>query len=62
MCASGRVQSALAFSAGEHRVVSLQYLDRSGAPLPPDVWGEAFGFRLLHRQNVMIEAALICGG
>jgi len=62
MCESGRVGSVAAFSVGEHRNVSIVFLDKNGAPLPTGVWSEAFGFRLLHRQTVKIEAALICGG
>ena len=62
MCESGRVESVQAFSVGEHRNVSIVFLDRNGAPIPAGVWSETFGFRLLHRQTVKIEAALICGG
>lgn len=62
MCDSGRVQSVLAFATAEHRIVSIVFVDKSGVPIPADVWSEAFGFRLLHRQTVRIEAAMTCGG
>ena len=62
VCQSGRVQSVLAFAMGEHRMVSIVFVDRAGAAIPAGVWSEAFGFRLLHRQSVKIEAAMICGG
>jgi len=62
MCENGRIQSVLAFSIGEHRMVSIIFLDKTGAAIPEGVWSEAFGFRLLHRQTVKIEAEMICGG
>lgn len=61
-CESGRLQSVLAFAQGEHRIVSILYLDKTGAAIPAGVWSEAFGFRLLHRQTVKIETAMTCGG
>lgn len=61
MCASGRIQSVLAFATAEHRVVSVIFLDMSGSPIPANVWSEAFGFRLFHTQTVRIEATMICG-
>ena len=62
VCEAGHVQSVLAFAMGEHRMVSIVFVDRAGAAIPAGVWSEAFGFRLLHRQSVKIEAAMICGG
>jgi hypothetical protein len=62
MCETGGVQSVLAFAVGEHRIVSLVYVDKAGASIPDNIWSEAFGFRLLHRQTFKIEAAMTCGG
>jgi len=62
MCESGHVESVLAFATAEHRIVSIIFVDKTGSAIPVDVWSEAFGFRLLHRQTVRIEATLICGG
>jgi hypothetical protein len=62
LCESGAVQSVLAFAVGEHRIVSVVYVDKAGALIAPDVWSEASGFRLLHPQTVKIEATMFCGG
>ncbi len=61
MCESGRVQSVLAHAIAEHRIVSIVFLDQSGEPIPEGAWASAYGFRLLHRQSIKVEAAMICG-
>lgn len=61
MCEAGRVQSVLATALADHRVVSVVFLDQSKEPIPDGVWSSAYGFRLAHRQNIKVRAALICG-
>jgi hypothetical protein len=61
MCEAGRVQSVLATAIAEHRPVSITLLDPSKAPIPEGVWTSAYGFRLTHKQNVIISVMMICG-
>jgi hypothetical protein len=61
MCEDGRIQSVLATAIAEHRLVSITFVDQSKNPVPNGVWSSAYGFRLTHRQNVMINVAMICG-
>ena len=46
---------------GSAVVVSITFVDQSKNPVPNGVWSSAYGFRLTHRQNVMINVAMICG-
>ncbi len=61
MCEAGRIQSVLATAIAEHRPVSITLLDPSKTPLPEGVWTSAYGFRLTHKQNVIISVMMICG-
>ncbi len=61
MCEAGRIQSVLATAIAEHRPVSITLLDPSKAPIPEGVWTSAYGFRLTHKQNVIIRIMMICG-
>jgi hypothetical protein len=61
MCEDGRIESVLATAIAEHRPVSITLLDQSKGAIPDNVWTSAYGFRLTHKQNVIISIIMICG-
>jgi hypothetical protein len=61
MCDGGRIQSVLATAIAEHRPVSITLLDQSKVAIPDNVWTSAYGFRLTHKQYVIISIIMICG-
>ena len=61
MCESGQVQSVLATAVGDHRVVSIVFVDQTKAPITGSEWSSAYGFRLAHPQSIKVQVAMICG-
>jgi hypothetical protein len=61
MCEAGRLQSLLPSALAEHRMVSITLLDQTRNPIPDGVWTSAYGFRLTHKQSVLINVVMICG-